>query len=107
MTSPPDVQNVPDVWGLLEEAYNSLRLRQVGEALPQRNEIERLRKQVADALAKRERFVLVPRKPTTVMMQAGYDAYKREYVDGGNSDDIWSRTWDAMLAAAPKPEGKP
>jgi hypothetical protein len=44
---------------------------------------------------------LVPIVPTKEMLQAGYDAYKREYMDGGNSDDIWSRTWDAMLNASP------
>ena len=61
MISPPDVQNVPDVWTLLEQAHSSLRLRQVGEALPQRNQIEWLRKLINDAISQRDRFVLVPK----------------------------------------------
>ncbi len=55
----PDVQNVPDVWALLEQAlkrvlrYQSTLSVQLGDDLPERIEA---------ALSQRDRFVLVPKK---------------------------------------------
>lgn len=60
--SPPDVQNVPDVFRLLEQA-----LRWVGTSYGSPQEFARLnplKQQIIDALAQRERFVLVSKEPT-------------------------------------------
>jgi len=53
MISPPDVQNVPDIWGILERAREVLHWH--------KRDYDVLR-DIDAALAQRERFVLVPKK---------------------------------------------
>ncbi len=100
MTSPPDVQNVPDVWGLLEWAlkrvlrYQSTISVQLGDDLPERIEA---------ALLQRDRFVLVPKEPTQAMIDAGYEAAGTAPLVGKPIDYHQIK---AAIAAAPKPKDK-
>jgi len=57
MTSPPDVQNVPDVWALLEQARDLLQRMSVGKPPLDCAYC------INAALAQRDRFVLVPKEP--------------------------------------------
>src|SRR6266853_1641492 len=63
--SPPDVQNVPDVWGLLEQARASI-YRLFHQTDGQRTLIS----DINAALAQRDRFALVPKEPTEEMLYA-------------------------------------
>ena len=58
MTSPPDVQNVPDVWALLEQASASIY-----RLFHQTDDQRALISDINAALAQRDRFVLVPKEP--------------------------------------------
>src|SRR6266853_5706741 len=88
VTSPPDVQNVPDVWTLLEQArevvYNHVdrRVDSLGSHRP-------LIAAMDAALAQRDRFVMVPKEATPAMLQAMDDEYEAQI------------GYQAMLAAAP------
>ncbi len=93
VTSPPDVQNVPDVWGLLQSALSSIGEHTGKRIFANKEEAELLLK-IDAALAVRDRFVLVPQRPTDQMFHAGAKAIGIKEI------------WYAMLAAAPKPEGK-
>ncbi len=94
--TPPDVQNVPDVWGLLAEAYGSLALDNVNSGLLATIEL---------TLAQRDRFVLVPKEPTVEQLMA---IRKRFMVDiqGAHMGPSAENSYRVALAAAPKPEGK-
>jgi hypothetical protein len=101
MTS--DVQNVPDVWGLLERA-----LPWMATQYGSREEFARLdpiRNQMRAALAQRDRFVLVPKEPTKEIRTALAQAYLFDPNDAFADKMVF--VWTAALAAAPKPEGKP
>jgi len=52
MTSPPDVQNVPDVWGLLEACLTVIEEERASPSVC---------RNIQAALAQRDRFVLVPK----------------------------------------------
>ncbi|SRR6266699_4641784 len=82
ISSSPDVQNVPDVWGLLERAR---------DAILQRNDLRTVVSDIRDALAARDRFVLVPKAAPASML----------------TPYLTIEQWRLILAAAPKPEGKP
>jgi hypothetical protein len=92
MTSPPDVQNVPDVWGLLEQARNCMFDLRPGDRLT-------IGDAISTALAQRERFVLVPKEATRAESCAW-----RCYCTCG--DECWQKTQE-RLATAPKVEEKP
>jgi len=96
MTTPVDVQNVPDVWGILERAREVLHWH--------KRDYDVLR-DIDAALAQRDRFVLVPREPNSEMINAAMGSMESP------SDDpfqiVFRNAYRAMLAAAPKPEGKP
>ena len=84
MTSPPDVQNVPDVWGLLEQARKDIFEWWAGRgSVDKSNE---LFLHIDTAIAQRDRFVLVPKEADSKMIEAA----KRVF----------------HPAAAPKSEGK-
>lgn len=101
MTSPPDVQKVPDVWGLLEEAANVERV--------DRDRLYYFVGRVRTALAQRDRFVLVPKEADLEMS----DAYWADVnaaplaLSGASKEELFRHRWVNVLAAAPKPEGKP
>jgi len=84
--SPSDVQNVPDVWALLEQASASI-YRLFHQTDGQRALIS----DINAALAQRDRFVLVPKEATPAMLQAMDDEYETQI------------GYQAMLAAAPTP----
>ncbi len=99
MTSPPDVQNVPDVWTLLQEAANQLRYTAF-----MHSETERLMTRLDAALAQRDRFVLVPKElPKSVLdaINSGTDPAMRHIYDHTSQAD-WAE-YLRLLAAAPKP----
>jgi len=61
MTSPSDVQNVPDVWGLLGKSLaliEAIQTRSTPHA-----EVRAVQSLLDAALAQRDRFVLVPKEP--------------------------------------------
>ena len=93
MTSPPDVQNVPDVWALLEQARDLLQRMSVGKPPLDCAYC------INAALAQRDRFVLVPKEPDDAMIEAGAASYRKQ--------NGWLDVWDEMLAAVPKPLEKP
>src|SRR6266446_1300248 len=62
MTSPPDVQNVPDVWGLLEQARDWIQ-QQTEWQLAGSKTVHPMALRIDAALAQRDRFVLVPFAP--------------------------------------------
>lgn len=111
MTTTADVQNVPDVFRLLERA-RSLFLTDTlakyeGMVDAQQHE---LLKAIDAALAQRERFVLVPKEPTEEMKMAGANApLPAVHIDSisGRAQLSASTCYRAMLAASPKSEGKP
>jgi len=95
MTSQPDVQNVPDIWGLLQK----LR-KYVHSDEPDLNTLDA-------ALAQRDRFVLVPKEPRNVsealhMIREHQTQIARlqQYVLGDPRESV-------VVAAAPKPPEKP
>ena len=106
MTSPPDVQNVPDVWGLLEQArraYVELNLASNPTGPDWHKWYEHIRTLDA-ALAQRERFVLVPKElPKSVLdaINSGTDPAMRHIYDHTSQAD-WAE-YLRLLAAAPKP----
>jgi|SRR5467141_4514268 len=63
MTSPPDVQNVPDVWTILEQAREEVLFWPPAgrDRLP--NKTRAVVEAIDAALAQRDRFVLVPKEP--------------------------------------------
>jgi len=97
MTSPPDVQNVPDVWALLQRARDFIVADWAADhdvALPSGHIVE-----ILDyALAQRDRFVLVPREATQEMRRAGVGQWMH-----GEAEAESRARYIAMLAAAPKP----
>lgn len=105
MTSTPDVQNVPDVWGLLEQARKwAGKPGDGGYALQRWVEI------LDVALAQRDRFVLVPNRVAMLLREATSEGFE----DAGWTDESWADWWVEMraawphvLAAAPKPPEKP
>jgi hypothetical protein len=88
--SPPDVQNVPDVWGLLEQARDFLFDAYPMETRRSKEWVD-IGQSIDAALAQRERFVLVPIKAPASML----------------TPYLTIEQWRLMLAAAPKPKGKP
>ena len=92
MTSTPDMQNVPDVWAILQEIRERNSFRAHVDLMDL----------IDDALAVRDRFVLVPREPTQEMRRAGVGQWMH-----GEAEAESRARYIAMLAAAPKPEGKP
>ena len=92
MTSPPDVQNVPDVWALLEylRAYFSENTEQY--------------RAIDAALSQRDRFVLVPKELTQDICTALAQAYLFDPNDAFVDKMVF--VWAAGVAAAPKPEEK-
>src|SRR5882762_11459977 len=64
MTSPPDVQNVPDIWTLLEDVVLD------GGCGALKNGTVR---RIILALTQRDRFVLVPLEPTPEIEHAWYN----------------------------------
>ena len=90
--SPPDVQNVPDVWAIIESYLSELERPDAGYlASPEgRLWVDRVR----SVLVQRDRFVLVPKEATPAMLQAMDDEYEAQI------------GYQAMLAAAPTPEWK-
>ncbi len=99
MTPSPDVQNVPDVWWLLEQAGDYLKLNSKG------SRGDELRQHLADALSQRDRFVLVPKESTQEIRTALAQAYFFDPNDAFVDKMVF--VWAAGLAAAPKPEQKP
>jgi|SRR5216683_8161634 len=108
--------NVPDVWGLLERA-RSLFLADAhanyeGMVDAQQHE---LLEAVDAALAQRDRWQLVPKDPGHDRLQLIFDwVMGNETADDdghywGTSDQVAKAKefWAALLAAAPKSEGKP
>jgi len=96
MTSPPDVQNVPDVWGLLEDVVLD------GGCGALKNGTVR---RIIIALTQRDRFMLVPKKATgeqliAIRKQFMIDLHAQMGPSAENS-------YRVALAAAPKPEEKP
>jgi hypothetical protein len=94
MTSPPDVQNVPDVWTLLQRARDFIVADWAADhdvALPSDHIVDIL----DAALAQRDRFVLVPKEPTIEQLAAVRDVTSLRGM------------YRAFLVAAPKPDGKP
>jgi len=99
--SPPDVQNVPDIWTLLEKARSAAVELCVG-AMPTSPDWHKwfeVRQEIDAALAQRDRFVLVPKDPYVQIRQyADMLRYHRDDLD------------DAItfaLAASPKLEETP
>lgn len=91
MTSPPDVQNVPDIFGLLEWAHKAL----TGDYLS--DETIAFMPVLEAALAQRDRFVLVPKEPVA-------------HADHGILNWIADRQFrheTLLYAAAPTSKGKP
>jgi len=99
MTSPPDVQNVPDVWPLLKRMRDYMENNSGPGSWA--NEVIR---EADAALAQRDRFVLVPREPTQAMVDATYEA-RNKGVDIGES--IYYHMVKAMIAATPCPRHDP
>jgi len=100
MTSTPDVQNVPDVWTLLEQARGAL----VTDGVWCRASHVALAPVIDAALTQRDRFVLVPKEPTNGMV----DAAREAALHGAEVElSIFYLEVKAAIAAAPKPEGKP
>ncbi len=98
--SPPDVQNVPDVWTLLEQARGAL----VTDGVWCRASHVALAPVIDAALTQRDRFVLVPKEPTNGMV----DAAREAALHGAEVElSIFYLEVKAAIAAAPKPEGKP
>jgi len=81
MTSPPDV------WALLERLIAVIDGPKLNDEKYSFKAVEAARA----ALAQRDRFVLVPKEPTSEMI----------------FQIVFRKGYRAMLAAAPKPEGKP
>jgi len=100
MTSAPDVQNVPDVWGLLQSALSSIG-EHTGKRIFADKEDTELLRQIDAALAQRDRFVLVPKEPTPSMRRAGIGPWATS-----DLEEAVRASYQAMLAASPKPEGK-
>ena|SRR6266404_7866499 len=105
--SPPDVQNVPDVWRLLKDASDVLCGFDVDPP-------QVLVKRLDAALAQRDRFVLVPKEPTTEQWNAVWDAtgtdamrHMRKVLSIHDIRQLYYEFNQIMLAALPKPEGKP
>jgi len=99
MTSPPDVQNVPDIWALLE------RMQTLLSNLPDVNfDYTPLDVEVDTALAQRDRFVLVPKEPVAVFI---YSPTTLEYGVRWLNDPPMINGDLLYSARAPKPEGKP
>ncbi len=108
MTSPPDVQNVPDVWTLLQEAANQLRYTAF-----MHSETERLMTRLDAALAQRDRFVMVPKEPTREMYDAAWSAWgdtsfddMRDKLSADHLRRLFYMFAYAMLVAAPNPTEK-
>ena len=98
MTSPPDVQNVPDVWGLLKEALDYINCQDNiddGADLLKRGYV---------SLSQRDRFVLVPKEPV-----AWLELNRDGSVIGVTlePDDYARKQGIVPLVALPKPPGKP
>ena len=114
MISPPDVQNVPDLWTLLERA-RSAAVELCVAAMPTSPDWHKwfeVRQEIDAALSQRERFVLVPKEPTHEMQQAAVDVFADWPPLSGPNQWKWQRegaseAWKLMLAAASKPQGKP
>jgi hypothetical protein len=104
MTSPPDVQNVPDVWTVLKRARDYLENNSGPGSWA--NEIIR---EADAALVQRDRFVLVPARVGTLLLEATSEGFE----GAGWTDESWADWWVEMreawhvLAASPKPKGKP
>lgn len=98
MTSPTDVQNMPDVWALLEEAQQWFRL-DLNMPTPEYAEFQAFGKLYLEALAQRNRWQLVPKEPTEEMLEALERAY-------APAEGTSMQAYAAALSAAPKPEGK-
>jgi hypothetical protein len=94
MTSPLDVQNVPDVWGLLERAASYADSVYSNGADEKSTRAYSLYDAIQTALAQHERFVLVPKEPTIEQLAAVRDVTSLREM------------YRSFLIAAPKPEGK-
>jgi len=94
MTSPPDVQNVPDVWGLLERAHDMLI------------DVRPFAAEVSAALRERDRFVLVPNDHVAWLYWDDY-AGTRGYFKVCQLDHPREQGAFPVYAASPNPpEGK-
>ncbi len=101
MTSPPDVQNVPDVWGLLEQARDMML-----HWATHTQKAARLRKELCDCidavLAQRDRFVLVPKEPVATVNWNPWGDFEVTW----NPESVLA-SGTKLYAAAPKPPEKP
>jgi len=91
MTSPPDVQNVPDIWTLLEDVVLD------GGCGALKNGTVR---RIILALTQRDRFVLVPLEPTPEIEHAWYNGPT-------STHNRFREHWRNALAAALKPSEEP
>lgn len=110
--SPPDVQNVPDVWNVLEQAQTQLLQHEHAHTVP--CPLCQIVYRINVVLAQRNRFVLVPKEPGHDRLELIFDWVMGKEADDkghywGTSDQVAKakELWALLLAAAPKPDGKP
>lgn len=89
-----------DLWATRSKYFEGRYEHWFQEASKARGEREALRARIAELEKVPEGFVLVPKEPTSLMVVKGNQAYDLRAGTGA------FHMWQAMLAAAPKPEGE-